>query len=150
MPRRGQRAGLRFAVTYNAGNHQVGVVEGRTKRMRERISQLTAFIDRAGDIRRAVAGNAAGKRELLEQALHPVDILANVRIHFAVAAFQVGVSHQRGSAVSGTDDCEYIPVTSDNDSIQMRVDEIDAGSGSPVTQQSGLDVRERQRLPPPG
>jgi hypothetical protein len=46
----------------------------------------------------------------------------------------------------GTYDCEYIAVAGDNDSIQMRVDEIDAGSCTPVPEQPRLHVLERQRL----
>ena len=48
--------------------------------------------------------------------------------------------------MAGTDDCEYVAIPSDNDSIQMRVDEIDARRGSPVPQQPRLDVLQGERL----
>src|SRR3977135_2519293 len=146
MPRGGEGPGFGLAIPDDAGNQQAGVVEGGAESVRQRISELAAFVDRAGYIRRAVAGNPTGKRELPEQALQARLVLPDVRIHLGVAALQVGVGYQGGPAMPGTDDCEYVAVAGDNDSIQMRVDEIDAGSCSPVSQQSRLHVLERQRL----
>ena len=93
-----------------------------------------------------MAGNTAGKGELLEQPPHPLNIQADIRIHLGVAALQVRVGHQGRSTMAGTDDCEYVAIPGNNDSIQMRVDEIDARRRSPVTQQPRLDVLERERL----
>src|SRR5450759_1350147 len=51
-----ERAGFRFAVAYDAGDHQVGVVECGPKGMAERVSKLTAFVNRT----RRRRGNVAG------------------------------------------------------------------------------------------
>src|SRR5262249_15188109 len=85
-------------------------------------------------------------RELLEQPPHALNIEADIRIHLRVAAFEVGVGDQGRSPVAGTDDCEYVAIPSNNDPIQMRVNEIDARCGAPVSQQSRVDVLEGQRL----
>src|SRR3979411_3289313 len=142
MPRGGERPGLGLPVPDDAGNQQAGVVEGGAESVRQRISELAAFVDRAGYIRRAVAGNPTGKRELLEQALQARLVLPYGGFHWGVPAPRGGVGTQGGPAMPGTDDCEYIAVAGDNDSIQMRVDEIDARSCTPVPQQPRLHVLE--------
>jgi hypothetical protein len=48
MPARGEWPGLRLAVADNAGDDQVGVVVGRTVRVRNRVSQFTTLVYRAG------------------------------------------------------------------------------------------------------
>src|SRR4051812_2084503 len=116
MPGSSERAGLGFAVTDDAGDEQVRVVEGSSESMGERVSELAAFVDRARHIRRAVTRNAAGKRELLEQPLESGRVPSNVGIHLRVAALEIGVGHQCRAAVPGTDDCEYIAVPGDDDS----------------------------------
>ena len=68
MPCGGQRASLRFAIADDAGDDQIGIVEHRAEGMAERIAQLAALVDRARALRRSMAGNAAGKRELDERA----------------------------------------------------------------------------------
>ena len=66
MPRRGQRSRFRLAVTDDAGDNQLRIVEYGAERMAERIAQLAAFVNRARTFRRGVAGNATGKRKLKE------------------------------------------------------------------------------------
>ena len=94
MPAGRQRAGLGLAVADHAGDDQVRIVEGRAVGVRERIAQLAALVDRARRLGRDVAGNAAGKRELREQPLHPLFVLRDVRIHLAVGALEIRVGHQ--------------------------------------------------------
>ena len=67
MPGGRQRAGLRFAVADHRGDDQIRIVERRAAGMREHVAQFAAFVNRAGSLRRAVAADAAGKRELLEE-----------------------------------------------------------------------------------
>ena len=43
-----QRPGLRLAIADNTGDNQIGIVEHGAKGMAQRISQLAAFVDRAG------------------------------------------------------------------------------------------------------
>src|SRR5436305_3547379 len=117
MPGGGERAALGFAVTDDAGDQQVRVVEGRSESMREGVSELAAFVDRARHIRRTVTRNTAGKRKLLEQPLESGRVLRDVRIHLGVAALEISVGHQCRAAVPGTDDCEYIAVPGDDHSV---------------------------------
>ena len=71
VPARRQRSGFRLAVADDAGDDQIGVVERRAIGVRQRIAELAAFVDRTRRLRRDVARDAAGKRELREQPLHP-------------------------------------------------------------------------------
>src|SRR5215469_18319351 len=70
MPARRQRSSFRFAVADDAGNDQIGVVERRSVGVRDGIAELAAFVYRTWRLRRHVAGDATGERELGEQTLH--------------------------------------------------------------------------------
>ena len=146
VPAGGQRSRLGLAVADDAGDDQVGVVEGGPVGMRQGIAQLTPFVDGAGRFRSDVAGNAAGERELGEEPLHARLVLADVGIDLAVRPFEVGVGHQRRPAVSGAGDVEHVQVILLDDPVQMDVEEVLARRGSPVAEQARLDVLELQRL----
>src|ERR1017187_2941238 len=93
-----------FTVADDAGDDQIGIVERGPESMAERVPQLAAFMNRSRRRRRNMAGNPAGKRELLEQLFQPAFVLADVRINLAVSAFEVSIAHQRWTAVTGTGD----------------------------------------------
>jgi hypothetical protein len=62
-----QRPGLCFTIANNTGGDEIGIIEHGAISMRQRIAQLSAFMDRARSIRSGVAWYAAGKGELLEK-----------------------------------------------------------------------------------
>ena len=146
VPAGRERSGLRFAVTDDAGNDQLRIVEGRTVSVRQRVTELAAFMDRAGRFRRNVTGNAARKRELLEKPAQPVEVFRHVRVVLAVRAFEICVRHQRGSAVSRPGDVDHVEVVLVDDAVEVRVDEIQPGRRAPVAEQARLDVLDRQLL----
>ena len=76
VPARRERAGLRLAVADDAGDHEVGVVERSAERVRERIAELAALVDRAGRLGRDVRRDAAWERELAEELAQTVVVLA--------------------------------------------------------------------------
>src|SRR3546814_18892483 len=67
VPGGGQRTGLRLAVTDDAGDHDVRVVERRSEGVGQRVAELSALVDRTRHLRRDVARDAAGDGELPEQ-----------------------------------------------------------------------------------
>ena len=71
MPACGKRPGFRFAVTDDTGDDQVGIVERRAVRVRDRVAQLAALVNRAWRLRRHVAGNAAGKENWVKRRFIP-------------------------------------------------------------------------------
>ena len=146
LPRGGQRAGLGLAVTDDAGDDQARIVERGPEGMAERVTQLTAFVDRPRRRGRDVAGDPAGKRELGEQLLQPGFILADVRIDLAVGALEVGIAHQRRAAVTGTGDIEHIQVILLDDPVQVNVDEILARCRAPVPDHKRFHMRQFEWL----
>ena len=145
VPSRRQRAGLGLAVAYDAGHQQVRVVEGGSVGVRERVAQLSALVDRARRLSGHMAGDAAGKRELLEQPLHAGLVLGDLGVVLAVGALQVDVRHHGRPAVAGPADVHHIQVPGFDDPVEMHVDEVEAGASAPVSEQSGLDVLPGER-----
>ena len=78
LPRGRQGRRFRLTVADDAGDDQIGIVEGRTEGMAERIAQLAALVNRSRRRRRNVAGDAAGEGELLEQLLQSGFVLGDV------------------------------------------------------------------------
>jgi hypothetical protein len=68
---RSPRGRFRFTIADDAGDDQIGIVERRPEGMAERVPQLATFVNRPRRRRRNMAGNPAGKRELLEQLFSP-------------------------------------------------------------------------------
>ena len=93
-----------------------------------------------------MAGNASGERELLEQPLHALFVLCDVRIDLRVGAFHVGIGDDAGTAMARTDNVDHAEVPCLDRSIQMGIDEIQARGGAPVTQQPRLYMFLTQRL----
>src|SRR5689334_18129085 len=134
MPARRQRAGLRLAVTDDARNDQVRVVEGRSIGVRNGVAELTSLMDRSGRFRRDMAWNAAGKRELSEQALHPLLVGGDVRINLAVSALEVGVCDQTRPAMARAGNVDHVEVMLLDDPVEVDVNEIQAGRRPPMPQ----------------
>ena len=144
VPSGGRRSCLRLAVADDAGHDQVGVVERRSEGVTEGVAQLPSFVDRPWGLRAAMAGNAAGKRELAEEPGHTLSVAGHMGVALAVGAFQPGVGHDGRASVARAaheDGIEILPLDA---AAQVGVDEIEAGAGPPVAQQSGLDVLREQ------
>ena len=141
-----QRAGLRLAVTDNYGCDQVRVIQHRTEAVRQRITKLAALVDGAWGLRGNVAGNAARERKLLEQALHALGVLADVRVNLAVSALEIGVRHEEIAAVTRTGQQDHIQIILLDDAVQMNVNQVLTGHRAPVTDDLLLDVLGLQRL----
>src|SRR5579859_3291617 len=139
VPTRRTGSGFGFAVADDAGNDQIGIVEGSAIGVQQRISELSAFMDGAGSFRRNVAGNAVRPRKLLEQTLHPILVLLDVGIDLGVRAFEICVCDKAGSAVSGPNDVNHVEIVLHDQPVEMGVDEIQPSGRAPVAQQTRLD-----------
>src|SRR6185312_10035616 len=71
---------LRFAVADYARDQQIRVVECCAASVAERVAEFSTFVNGSRCFRCVVAGNAARKRELLEQPLHPFFTLLNIGV----------------------------------------------------------------------
>src|SRR5262245_12003760 len=140
MPARRQRSRFRFAVADDAGNDQIRVVERCSVSMRDGIAEFAALVYRTGRLRRYMARDAAGERELGEQALHPLFVARAVRINLAVGSLGIGIRDQAGPAMPRAGNVDHVEVVLLDHPVQVNVDEIETGCGSPMTQEPRLDV----------
>ena len=93
-----------------------------------------------------MAGDAAPKRELREEPLETGLVRGDVRVDLAVRALEIGVGHQPRSAVTRPGNIDHAQTARLDDAIEMRVDEVEPGRGSEVTEQPWLDVPCREGL----
>jgi hypothetical protein len=145
MPRGCQRSGFSLAISDDAGDDEIRIIEYRPERMAERIAEFAALVDRARALRRCVAGNSSWKRKLNEELPKPGLILADVGIDLTVSALEVSVANHGRPAVPRPGDVNHVQVIFLDDAIQVDVDEILPGGRTPVSQQHVLHIRERQR-----
>ena len=146
VPARRERAGLRLAVADDAGHDEVAVVERGAVGVRDRVSELASFVNRARRLRRHVARNPARKRELFEQLPHPLGVRRDVRIELAVGALEIRVRHQPRPAVARSGDVDHLEVALGDDAIEVDVDEVQARRRPPVAEEPRLRVLELERL----
>ena len=140
VPARCKRSSFSLAVADDTGDDQVGVVEGGPIGVRESVAELAALVDRAGRLRRYMAGNAARERKLGEEALHALLARGDVRVDLAVGALKVGVRDQGRPAVAGAGDVDHVEVVLLDHPVQLNVDKVQTRRSPPVAQEPGLDV----------
>ncbi len=145
MPARRQRTCLRFAVADDTGDDEVGIVERRAVSVRDRIAEFAALVNRAWRLRRDMARDAAGERELGEEPLHPLLVLREVRVDLAIGPFEIGVGDQPRPAMSRARDVDHIEIELFDQPVEMRVDEVKARRRAPVAKQARLDMLLLQR-----
>jgi len=87
-----------------------------------------------------------GKRELKEEPLEALQVLADVWVHLRIGPFQVGIRHDAGAPVSRPDHVHQVETTSLYDPVEVGVDEIEPWSGTEVAEKTGLDVFGSERL----
>jgi hypothetical protein len=146
VPAGGERAGFCLTVADDAGDDQIRVVERCPVCMAQRVAEFPALVDAAGGFRSDVAGDAAGEAELLEQLLHALRILADVRVDLAIGTLQIGVGDQGRPAVSGADDVDHVQVVALDDPIEMNAEHVQPRRCAPVAEQPRLDVLPLERL----
>src|SRR5579875_2232359 len=140
MPARGQRSGLCFAVSDNARDDQIRVVERGAIGMREGVTELAALMHRTRRLRCHVAGNSPGKRELGKEAFHAFSIAGNVRVNLAIRALKISVRNQPRATMAGAGYVDHVQVVLFDQAVQVNVNEIQARRGSPVAEKAGLYV----------
>ena len=146
MPARRERSRLGLAVTDDAGDDEIGIVEGRSECMRQRIAELTPLVDRARRLRRDMGGDAARERELPEERPQPVLAEADVRVPLGVGAFEVRVCDKTWPAVARAGDEDHRQVARGDCAVQVGVEEVQPWGGAEVSEQARFDVLGAQRL----
>ena len=104
-------------------------------------------MDRSGNFRGAVASELSGKGKSTEELEHSGFILALFRVDLRIGSFQVAVRDYGRGAVAWTRDIDHVQVVLPDDAIQVDPGERLAGVGTPVAQQSILEVLGREAAP---
>jgi hypothetical protein len=146
VPARRQRPGLRLAVADDAGDEQVRVVERSAERVDERVAELAALVDRSRHLRGDVARDSAGKRELTKEPSHALFVRADIRVELGVGALEIGIRHEARSAVARAGDVDRAQVARPDRTVEVDVDQVQAGRRAEVTEQPRLDVLRPERL----
>ena len=146
VPAGRQRSGLGLPVAHHHEGDQVRVVVDRPIGVRKAVAEFAALVDAAGRFRSGVAADAARKGELLEQALHPRQIFALVRIDLGIRAFEIRLGQDRRRPVPGAADIDRVQVVLLDQPVEVDVGEALAGIRPPMTEQPRLDVLQAQGL----
>jgi len=92
-----------------------------------------------------VAGDTAGRAELTEQRPQAVGVLSDLREDFGVVALEVAGGHQGWTTMAGACDVHHVLTGMPDQTVEMGIDEAQAGTGAPMAEQSRLDVLDAQR-----
>ena len=147
VPGSRQGSRFRFAVADHCRHDQFRIIERRPASVREHIPKLSSLMNRARRFRRAVAPNASGKRELLEEFPQAFFVFALVRVHLGVAAFQIDGSKNSRGAMPRPGQKDHVLIVLLDLAHQVNVGECQAGTRTPMPQEAVLDVFRLQGLP---
>src|SRR5271157_1384408 len=129
-----QWPGFRFPVSDRCSHDQIRVVEGSAAGVREYISQFTAFVDRTRSFGGAMASDAAGKRELLEELAETLFVFTLFRVDLGVGSFQISWAQYTRRAMAWPGHENHIQVVFLDEPVQVSVDECEAWTRSPVSE----------------
>src|SRR5215470_18506593 len=87
-----------------------------------------------------MAWDTTRERKLREQLFHPLFVLRNIRIDLAIDSLKVSIGHQTGPAVTRPCDIDHVEIVLLNHAVQVCIDKIETGCGSPVAEQSRFDM----------
>ena len=146
MPAGRERSRLGLAVADDARDEQVGVVECRAERVRKRIAELAAFVDRAGRLGCDVTRDPSGERELSKEPAQAFLVPADLRVDLAVRSFEVRARDESRPAVAGACDEDRAEVARADRTVEVCVEQGETGSGAEVAEQARLDVLAAKRL----
>ena len=133
-PCRGDGGLLRLAVAHDGDGEEPGAVERRTERMTQRVAQLAAGVDGAGEHGRAVAGQAmrggVGAHELREARL----VIRERGVPLGERTVQKRAHRAGGAAVARAHHHERRARVRRHEAVDVGVEEVEPRYGPPVSQ----------------
>ena len=141
LPRGGKRTGLGFTVAHHGHGQQARVVHDGAIGVAERVTELAALVDGAGRLGRKVTRNATGVGELAEELLQAGLVIGDVGANLAVGAVEQRLGGAGGTAVTRAHQEDGVLVVVGDEAVDVTEQEVDAGRGTPVTDQAVLNVR---------
>src|SRR5271165_6315483 len=110
MPRGRQGPGLGLAIADNRRDNQFGIVERSAAGVGEDVAKISALVNGARRLRRAMAAYASRKGKLLEEFAQAFEVFTLVGIHLGVCPLQIGRPENTGSAVSRAGKKDHVQV----------------------------------------
>ena len=107
-------------------------------------------MDTAGGLRGGVAADAPGEGELLEEALHPGQVFALIRVDFRIGPLQISLGQDGRRAVTRAGNIDGVEVIFVDQPVKVDIGEALAGVRAPVAQQSGFGMLQGQGFPEQG
>ena len=141
LPGSRKRTGLGLAVAHHGHGQQTRVVHDSTVGVAERVAELAALVDGAGRLGRKVARDAAGIRELAEELLQAGLVIGDVGANLTVGTIEQRLSGAGRATVTRAHQENGVLVVIGDEAVDMTEQEVDAGRGAPVTDQTVLNVR---------
>ena len=140
VPGGGHGACFGLSIAYDDGDDEIRIVECGTESVGEAVSELASLVDRPWSLRSAVASDAAGEGELLEELLQASSILTLIRVDLRVDAFEVAVREGRRSTVAGSGDIDEVEIVFPDEPVEVDPDKGLPGIRAPVSKKAMLDV----------
>ena len=146
VPARRERTGLGLTVADHTEREQIRGVQNGAVGMQERVTELPALVDRARRLGSYVRRDAPREGELPKQTADSLLVLADPRVDLRVGALEVDVRDQPWAAMARTGHVDRVQVALPDDSVHVRVEQVEPGRGAPVAEQARLHMLERERL----
>ena len=109
--------------------------------MAERVAELAALVDGTGRLGRKVARDAAGIGELAEELLQAGLVIGDVGANLTVGTIEQRLGGACGATVARAHQENGVLVVIGDEAVDVAEQEVDAGRGAPVTDQTVLNVR---------
>src|SRR5439155_24000150 len=101
-------------------------------RTRAAVPRLSALMNASGRFRSSVAADSPQERTLLEEALHPGQVLALVRVNLGIRSLEIGLGKDSWRTVARPGDEHRVPVSFVNQPVEMHVGKGLTGIGAPM------------------
>src|SRR5215471_8155384 len=135
MPCCSCRTGFGLPITNDAGYNEARIIHRSSKRGSQRVAQLTAFMDGPWDARVEMAGEATRPGETPDESMQPSMVKCQFGVIFLQRALKVQVCQVGRRSMSRAGDQEHIDIVAHNQSIKVGIDQVDARTRTPMTQQ---------------
>src|SRR5579872_1291219 len=92
-----------------------------------------------------MARHAIGPGKLAEQAVDAVPVALDVGITLGVGTLEIGMCDQSRSSMTWPGDEDDVEIIVFDHSVQMHIQKVEPGCGSPMSEKPRLDVGLHQR-----
>lgn len=149
VPSSSGRTSLGLSVTNDSNSDLVRAVHDRSERNGESVSELSTLVDSTGGLGVDVRGEASRERERLDELLETASGRRVVGVEVLPSALEEEGGEDGRRTVAWTSDEEplrllAITLKLGEEGGRMGVDKVETGAGSPVSEETTLDVVLRQ------